>query len=130
METSDYDKNCPFCNLDPAKIIDENEFGFVIEDAYPVTHGHKLIVVKHHRPNLGHMTQQEQAGLWQLVMRQRYRMKGVDGFNIGVNEGVAAGQTVLHLHIHLIPRILGDIANPKGGVRGVIPQMQDYAKGD
>jgi diadenosine tetraphosphate (Ap4A) HIT family hydrolase len=99
-------------------------------DAYPVTAGHALVIPTRHFPDLAGATAEERNGLWELVdpvMKAIVKQHGpVDGFNVGLNAGKAAGQTVLHLHLHVIPRRLGDVADPRGGVRYVIPEKANY----
>jgi diadenosine tetraphosphate (Ap4A) HIT family hydrolase len=118
---------CLFCNI-PNPIL-ENDLAHALFDQYPVNPGHLLIIPKRHFASLFDATPAEQAALFGLLrqgrelLRQQYQP---DGFNIGINDGAAAGQTVMHLHIHLIPRFDGDIANPQGGVRGVIPERRIY----
>lgn len=121
---------CPFCSREESsEVILENSFAYAILDRYPVSRGHTLIIPKHHISSYFELTFEEQSKLWEVVnsckviLDQRYNP---DGYNIGVNIGEAAGQSIFHLHIHLIPRFYGDMDNPKGGVRGVIPEKQAY----
>jgi len=121
---------CPFCNLDPSReIIAESELAFAIYDKYPVNKGHTLIIPKRHCSSYFELTPEEQASCWQMVnelktvMTEKYN---TDGFNIGININEEAGQTIPHVHIHLIPRYKGDIDQPEGGVRGVIPEKRLY----
>jgi diadenosine tetraphosphate (Ap4A) HIT family hydrolase len=119
--------DCLFCAIQNP--IFENDLAYAIFDKYPVNPGHLLIIPKRHIASLFDATPAERAALFGLLrqgrefLRQQYQP---DGFNIGINDGAAAGQTVMHLHIHLIPRFDGDIANPRGGVRGVIPEKRIY----
>jgi diadenosine tetraphosphate (Ap4A) HIT family hydrolase len=121
---------CPFCEPEKHRIWFYNDIGFVLWDAYPVSDGHALVVPKKHVASLYDLTQETQAALWRLVSETRRRLvekeKGPDGFNIGVNDGVAAGQTVIHSHIHVIPRWNNDVPDPRGGVRWVIPEKARY----
>ena len=118
---------CIFCNREDAVI--ENDLAQVIHDGYPVSQGHLLVIPRRHVASWFEATPDERAALFDLVdqargyLEQRYQP---DGFNIGINVGEAAGQSVFHLHIHLIPRYTGDLENPKGGVRGVIPHKRIY----
>lgn len=120
---------CPFCNPSPADVVAANTLAYARFDAFPVSPGHILIVPRRHVSSFFDATEEERAALFDLVvccreiLDERYRP---DGWNIGVNVGSAAGQTVPHLHIHLIPRYEGDTPNPRGGVRGVIPGKQSY----
>ncbi len=130
---SDYDireKDCIFCNVSQKKIIDENELCIAIYDSYPVTKGHTLIIPKRHVSDYFELYQPELNSIQQLLHRQKELLiskdKLITGFNVGINSGEDAGQTVFHCHVHLIPRRKGDVKKPKGGVRGVIPNKQDY----
>lgn len=120
---------CPFCDGRDVEI--ENELAYVLYDTYPVSPGHCLIVPNRHIAEYFEATAQEKLALWtlvdemKLVIDQKYKP---DGYNIGVNVGVTAGQSVPHIHVHLIPRYKGDMVNPKGGVRGVIPHKQKYTR--
>lgn len=126
----DRDAECPFCDLPIDRIISENELAVAIRDAYPVTDGHSLIIPRRHISNYFELHQPERNAIEQLVHKCRDSLKAsnksIDGFNIGVNAGTSAGQTVKHTHLHLIPRRTGDMDNPRGGVRGVIPEKQNY----
>ena len=101
-----------------------------IKDKYPVTEHHTLIIPLRHTPDYFSLTPEEKNDLDDLIHRLKGTISEADpqvtGFNIGVNCGVSAGQTIMHAHIHLIPRRDGDIPNPRGGVRGVIPEKMDY----
>lgn len=107
----------------------ENEVGFVIYDGYPVSKGHCLIVPHRVYSDYFESTNEEVIGLQKLVLETKKLLDGKfqpDGFNVGINSGETGGQTVPHVHIHLIPRYKGDMENPRGGVRGVIPSRQKY----
>jgi ATP adenylyltransferase len=123
-------KGCPFCDLDASRIVAENSLCFAIRDAYPVTERHTLIMPKRHVADYFALYQPELNGVHSLLREMKSLIAGQDeavsGFNVGVNEGAAAGQTIFHCHVHLIPRRDGDVANPRGGVRGVIPSRQCY----
>ena len=145
---------CPFCNPDNSKIILSNTHALAIPDGYPVTPGHTLIVPKRHISSFFETTKEEQAAMFDLLAEMRERLKSLptslsereeenpaqppfdkegslsvpDGFNIGINDGTAAGQTVMHLHIHLIPRYSGDTEDPRGGVRWIMPVKAPYWK--
>lgn len=98
-------------------------------DAYPVAEGHTLIIPRRHVASLFDLPEEEQASLWKLVALVRGKLMAElkpDGFNVGVNDGLAAGQTVLHAHIHVIPRRKGDVADPRGGVRWIMPTKAKY----
>lgn len=118
---------CPFCGL--ASPVLSNELAVALEDRYPVSPGHLLIVPRRHVAEYFEATAAERAALWALVEEAKElldRTREPDGFNLGVNVGAAAGQTVFHLHVHVIPRYHGDMSDPRGGVRGVIPSRQSY----
>jgi diadenosine tetraphosphate (Ap4A) HIT family hydrolase len=101
-------------------------------DGFPVTQGHTLVVPKRHVASLFEMPEREQEGVWALVAQVRSLLLvelRPDGFTVGLNDGVAAGQTVMHAHVHIIPRRHGDVADPRGGVRWVIPDKAAYWSG-
>ena len=122
--------NCLFCSISNARIINENKLAYVVRDNYPVTVLHSLIIPKRHCETYFDLTDEEREACHQLLVKLRAEIQKqdstVDGFNIGINNGESAGQTVFHCHIHLIPRRSGDIDNPRGGVRGVIPDKRLY----
>jgi diadenosine tetraphosphate (Ap4A) HIT family hydrolase len=123
---------CPFCDIDSSRIQLENEVAFAILDAFPVSEGHILVVPKKHVTSLYDLPPNEQASLWLLVSEARGYLSGKmhpDGFNIGINDGQAAGQTVMHAHIHVIPRHAGDDPDPRGGIRRVVTGKAQYWKG-
>jgi ATP adenylyltransferase len=126
----DRDPGCLFCNLPKDRIFSENELALAIRDAYPVTDGHTLIIPKRHVSDYFDLYQPELNAIEQLARECREHLlssdKAISGFNIGSNAGTSAGQTVMHCHVHLIPRRQGDVENPRGGVRGVIPNKQGY----
>ena len=102
------DRNdCPFCRLEKSRIRLESEFAAAIPDGFPVTEGHTLVVPKRHVASLFDLPDEEQAAVWRLVAQVRAKLMAElkpDGFNVGVNDGPAAGQTVMHAHVHVIPR--------------------------
>jgi len=122
--------NCIFCNLLPKEIIDEYKNFFVIRDAYPVTPLHSLIITKRHVVSYFQCSKEELNEIPIILDTQKTELKILDdkitGFNIGMNIGEDAGQTIFHCHVHIIPRRKGDILNPRGGIRGVIPDKQNY----
>jgi ATP adenylyltransferase len=124
------ENDCHFCNLPHERVIAESEMCAVIYDLYPVTKLHTLIIIKRHVESYFDITEQERGEIQQHLENQRKRIEGEDtsvtGFNIGINCGEDAGQTVMHCHVHLIPRRKGDIDDPRGGVRGVIPCKRIY----
>lgn len=121
--------DCIFCNIEKDRIIIENKTAIAIYDGFPVSKGHMLIIPKMHILDYFEIEQSDREGLWQLIDKCKKFLDEQfkpDGYNIGINCGQAAGQTVMHLHVHLIPRYTGDIENPRGGVRGVIPEKRIY----
>ena len=120
---------CPFCTLPADRIIFSNSHGIVIRDGYPVSPGHTLVIPRRHTGSFFDLAEQERNALLTLLDEARRRLDremAPDGYNIGINDGPAAGQTVPHLHIHLIPRYLGDRSDPRGGVRWIMPEKADY----
>lgn len=122
--------DCVFCNLDESRIEIENDLALSFKDLYPVTNGHTLIIPKRKVQSFFDLTEEETAAMFELLHLQKEDLKNKDssitGFNIGINDGEDAGQTIMHCHIHLIPRRSGDMEDPRGGVRGVIPEKQSY----
>ncbi len=126
MKNGNY--SCPFCNLERKEII-ESKLSFAIYDGFPVNEGHALIIPKRHTANYFDLSLEEQTDCIELLNRVELIVKekyNPDGFNVGININEAAGQTVPHVHIHLIPRYNGDVEEPRGGVRGVIPSRRNY----
>jgi ATP adenylyltransferase len=118
------EKDCLFCEIDKVRILAENQLGFLILDGFPVTKLHTLIIPKRHVPTYFELGQAEINACNQLLQHAKgdsqKQDESITGFNIGINNGESAGQTVFHCHIHLIPRRVGDVENPKGGVRHII----------
>ena len=121
---------CIFCSIKTERLISENEFFFVIRDLYPVTDLHTLIIPKQHVESFFELSSDKQSFFLNILNKQKEVLQiedsTISGFNIGINDGKDAGQTVMHCHIHLIPRRYGDMNDPRGGVRGVIPSRQSY----
>ena len=120
---------CPFCTLPPARLLATRATAIAIRDAFPVSPGHTLIIPKRHVASFFDITDAERADLLALLSFVRDdldREFHPAGYNIGINDGAAAGQTVQHLHIHLIARYAGDQPDPRGGVRWVIPDKAAY----
>ena len=119
-----------FCNDCADRVIAENELCFAIRDGFPVTELHTLIIPKRHVADYFDLYQPELNAIHQLITEQRQAILNADatvlGFNVGVNSGSVADQTIFHAHIHLMPRREGDVVDPRGGVRGVIPSKQSY----
>lgn len=120
---------CPFCALAPERILAENDWIILFRDQYPLSPGHSLVIPKRHIASLFEATELEQLALLQGLrfaktqLEQHYQPAG---YNIGLNEGTAAGQTVMHLHVHFIPRYPGDCADPRGGIRWILPEKAIY----
>ena len=121
---------CLFCNILKERIISENEYAFAIRDNFPVTELHTLVIPKRHVEDYFDLTKDELLACDSLLHSIRDEIlindENVEGFNIGMNSGLVAGQSIFHCHIHLIPRRHGDVDNPKGGVRHVIPEKGNY----
>ena len=121
--------SCPFCPPPADRLIAHNAHALAIRDAYPISPGHALLIPRRHVASLADATSEEACALWALMAEVRRKLDQEcrpDGYNVGVNDGVAAGQTVMHLHVHLIPRFRGDRPDPRGGVRWVLPDKADY----
>ncbi|ALS37212.1 diadenosine tetraphosphate (Ap4A) HIT family hydrolase [Enterococcus rotai] len=118
---------CVFCGV--TDFVIENDLAGAFYDRFPVSKGHLLIIPKKHKMDYFDLSIAEKGAIDELlkvakkIVEESYRP---DGFNIGTNCGINAGQSIMHCHIHLIPRYIGDMTNPKGGVRGVIPSKQQY----
>jgi len=121
---------CIFCNyVNNKKFIMENKLAVAIYDNFPVNKGHVLIIPKRHFANFFDSTEEEIAAFYDLIKRVKILLDkdhNPDGYNIGININEAAGQTIFHLHIHLIPRYTGDVNNPRGGVRNLKKPLVEY----
>jgi diadenosine tetraphosphate (Ap4A) HIT family hydrolase/5-methylcytosine-specific restriction endonuclease McrA len=121
---------CIFCDVCPSRVVGENELFIAIRDAFPVTEGHSLLIPRRHVASPNDLYQPEINAMWALSAGVRTELSAADklisGFNFGSNDGPSAGQTVMHAHFHIIPRRDGDMENPRGGIRGVIPDRQNY----
>ena len=121
--------SCPFCNLPPDRIVRETGTAFAIRDGFPVSPGHTLVIPRRHVASFFEISDAERADMMSLLATARADLEREfrpAGYNIGINDGAAAGQTVPHLHIHLIPRYVGDQDDPRGGVRWVLPDKAAY----
>ena len=121
--------SCLFCQLAQDHPVQENEYFYARFDKYPVTPGHLLVIPKRHVETLFELSEVERSTLFPFIEECKNLLEeqfSPTGFNFGVNQGQAAGQTIPHLHIHLIPRYPGDLPDPEGGVRGVIPGKRKY----
>lgn len=123
-------ESCPFCAVDGRReILASSALSVAFYDGFPVSTGHALIVPRRHVASFFDLTEEERTDLFRVadevrqIVDERYHP---DGYNLGVNVGEAAGQSIFHVHLHLIPRYAGDVPNPRGGVRGVIPRKQSY----
>ena len=120
---------CVFCNLPQDRIVSECSLTITVLDGYPVSTGHTLVIPKRHFPSYFDATEEELIAINRALKHQEKTLSKAhapDGFNIGVNSGCDAGQTVPHLHVHLIPRYQGDVEDPRGGVRWVLPAHANY----
>ena len=123
---------CLFCNSKISGVVHENDLAYASYDTYPVSELHCLIIPKRHVINYFELTDEELVACNDLIKVIKEEIlikdKNVKAFNIGTNAGKIAGQSIMHCHIHLIPRREGDVENPQGGVRSVIPQKQHYKR--
>ena len=123
---------CIFCKIRKEEIQFENELAYSSIDSYPVSEFHSLIVPKRHVETYFELTNEEIQACNELILKTKEKIlkedSSVRGFNIGINAGKVAGQSIMHCHIHLIPRREGDVENPQGGVRSVIPKKQHYKR--
>lgn len=139
---------CPFCTLPPERIVHANALAVAVRDAYPVSPGHTLVIPRRHVGSFFELSAAERDAVMALLALARDDLltmtmfsslsssspaaagddtaRRPDGFNVGINDGAAAGQTVPHVHVHLIPRFAGDRADPRGGVRWVMPERARY----
>ena len=122
--------DCLFCRVNPNHLVDEDEFCYAAKDSFPVTEFHMLIIPKRHVAAYFDLNLSEVTAMHDMLVEMKNAIEtkdnSVTGFNIGVNAGKDAGQSIFHAHVHLIPRRKGDVENPRGGVRGVIPAKQKY----
>ena len=121
--------DCIFCNIPQDELIAENDLCFAIYDDFPVSKGHVLIIPKRHVADYFSLTEDEVMAIQIMLREIKTKLDAdlsPDGYNVGINVNEAAGQTVFHVHVHLITRFKGDVENPRGGVRGVIPDKQKY----
>ncbi|HPA77226.1 MAG TPA: HIT domain-containing protein, partial [Kiritimatiellia bacterium] len=118
-------RSCIFCEMDSARVIAREGSCYAVYDGFPVSEGHILIIPERHIASFRELTEDEWLSVHKLAKKLSARLleqdKTIDGFNLGINDGKAAGQTIFHAHVHLIPRRKNDVENPRGGVRHVIP---------
>ncbi len=120
---------CVFCNVPEEDVIAENDLAFAIFDRFPVNEGHVLVIPKRHVASYFDANDDELAACHQLILGVKPMLEerfGATGLNLGGNVGTDAGQTIMHLHIHIIPRYTGDVENPRGGVRNLKPNLVEY----
>lgn len=120
---------CPFCPPPPEAVLAETTTAVALRDGFPVTEGHTLIVPRRHAASFFDLTAEERTEILELVDRIREQLAEdptIEGYNIGLNDGHAAGQTIPHVHLHVIPRRAGDVPDPRGGIRWVIPGKARY----
>jgi diadenosine tetraphosphate (Ap4A) HIT family hydrolase len=120
---------CPFRSPTEDRLLRKRKLALALTDGFPVSEGHALVVPRRHVASLCDLEAEEQAAIWAMVAEVRAditeRLRP-DGFNIGLNDGRAAGQTVMHAHVHVIPRFDGDVPDPRGGIRWVVPAKAAY----
>ena len=128
----DPNKPCIFCKIKKEELLFENDLAYASTDSYPVSKFHSLIVTKRHVENYFELTTEEIQACNELILKTKENILKEDttvkGFNIGSNAGKVAGQSIMHCHIHLIPRREGDVEKPQGGVRSVLPNKQYYIR--
>lgn len=120
---------CPFCNPIAEDIVTKNDLCYALWDRFPVNRGHALVIPFRHTPDFFTLTTEERAAVCDLVVACREMIEEnftPDGYNVGFNVGGMAGQTIFHCHCHVIPRYTGDVPEPKGGIRGVVPERRGY----
>lgn len=120
---------CPFCTLSESRVLFRNDAAVAVRDAYPLTQGHTLVIPLRHVASFFDATARERDAMLTLLDQAKHQLQSEfapAGYNIGINDGAAAGQTIGHLHIHLIPRYPDDHPDPRGGVRWVMPDKADY----
>ena len=124
------ESQCLSCRVNAKQLVSEDEFCYAAKDTFPVTEFHTLIIPKRHVASYFDLNLSEVSALHEMLVEMKRTIEAKDdsvtGFNIGVNAGKDAGQSIFHVHVHLIPRRNGDVENPRGGVRGVIPHNQKY----
>ena len=122
-------KRCPFCPPKEHEILETHPLAVAITDSNPLTNGHSLVIPCRHVASFFDLTPEERLAIGEVLDRVKAKLDtkhAPDAYNIGINDGAAAGQTVMHLHVHLIPRYKGDADDPRGGVRWIFPRKADY----
>ena len=126
------DPDCPFCVPPPDRVWIERDLVIATPDMFPAADGHTLVLPRRHLGSVFDLDGDEWTELWDLVSDVRDELRRLhrpDGFTVGINDGLAAGQTVAHAHVHVIPRHIGDVADPTGGLRGILPHKARYWEG-
>jgi diadenosine tetraphosphate (Ap4A) HIT family hydrolase len=126
-------RRCPFCPPREHEVLETHPLAVAIRDSYPLTRGHSLVIPRRHVSSFFELTTDERLAILELLDRSKVMLDSEyapDAYNIGINDGAAAGQTVMHLHVHLIPRYKGDADDPRGGVRWIFPAKAAYWKED
>ncbi len=121
--------DCPFCWLPAERILETNARALAVPDAFPVSAGHSLVIPRRHVVTFFDLTKEEVSAVHELLCWLKDRLDDnlkPEGYNIGINVGAASGQTISHVHVHLIPRYAGDVMEPVGGVRNIIPSKGRY----
>ena len=122
-------RRCPFCPPTPDEILIERPLAFLQRDVHPLTKGHALVIPRRHVATFFDTTNEERQAMLELLDEAKDmldRAHQPDGYNIGINNGAAAGQTVMHVHLHIIPRYVGDRSDPRGGIRWIFPEKAAY----
>jgi diadenosine tetraphosphate (Ap4A) HIT family hydrolase len=120
---------CPFCSVSQERVLIANKHCIAFADSFPISQGHTLIVPIRHVASVYELSEEERSHIWLLVEQVRSHLANTlhpDGFNIGLNDGPAAGQTIGHAHVHVIPRYKGDVVDPRGGIRWIMPEKAKY----
>ena len=120
---------CPFCSLPDGRILFVRGRAIVFRDEFPISPGHTLVIPGRHVKSIFELENDERDDLFHALSKARDELLSElkpDGFNVGINDGLSAGQTVMHLHVHLIPRFKGDKADPRGGIRWIFPEKAKY----
>src|SRR5688572_8738736 len=121
--------DCPFCSLRQDEILIEKPLAYAKQDGYPLTKGHALVIPRRHVATFFDTTAGERQAMLELLDEAKALLDGEyrpDGYNIGINDGEAAGQTIMHVHLHVIPRYAGDTNDPRGGIRWILPEKAAY----
>jgi diadenosine tetraphosphate (Ap4A) HIT family hydrolase len=125
------DTFCPFCPPRPDQVLIERPLAFVQRDTHPVSDGHALVIPRRHVASFFDTTPPERQAMLELLDEAKTLLDGAhrpDGYNLGINNGAAAGQSVMHVHLHVIPRYRGDKSDPRGGIRWIFPDKAVYKR--